>query len=626
MVSEMKGSYSIGGALIAGFIGFFCGCFFSCGEMEVAWAVGFAFALFGALIGFLIGYSADKEEEEKQQQEYWRKEEERKRREEAEKKRKEEQKRQALEKQHYNFANQLHQMYRSLEKNIGPGYDPKDAYEKIFKIRNEGYLDSYEITEYENQLRAHIEYLHKELHKCLLRELGIGGLAQSAFVLDCLAILKPGVQEYTNAAEVLRNTLQVAMPTLCYMSSSGYGEFKLPLDSDDEMSRVAAKADILLNEVAEVEAKLRDAEKDMVGAVLQYVNPELIKNQCMLMWYYAKQKPFDVNRFEKARSAFLTHTALYCKDPGVKEEMKAYAFGGEKMKVIALGKVEEVLARIYSKNQIGGAGTVRQEKDYIDFWLEQRIQYENYDECYMLASGLAWMELYELELDVLRKLVAADVQLPTDMQERLSFLESGGTVNIKLYDVDSSKEFCFDNSSTEWKAKEFSVFFRKMAMKKTCVKYSMAISKWAKTLPLAGGQKVSKEQLYEEFMALVEDFDGEITCVKTDAVAINLANVDYPDAVLFRFTSERNRCVSVLFSCEKYGRNLNLTILTLFTPEDNIPFEELEKYCMAIKDNVYVESFRESILQVVDEAIKVKQSVYDDDVVPKKKKVFDGEG
>ena len=66
-----------------------------------------------------------------------------------------------------------------------------------------------------------------------------------------------------------------------------------------------------------------------------------------------------------------------------------------------------------------------------------------------------------------------------------------------------------------------------------------------------------------------------------------------------------------------------MDIFTLFTPDVELDFEELERYCLAIKDNMYVESFRESILQVVDEAIKVKQTVYDDDDTPRKKMVFD---
>ena len=65
---------------------------------------------------------------------------------------------------------------------------------------------------------------------------------------------------------------------------------------------------------------------------------------------------------------------------------------------------------------------------------------------------------------------------------------------------------------------------------------------------------------------MIEDFDGEVSIEKTNAKAINLQNVIFENAILFRFDSVRNKCVSMLFSCEKYGRNLNLNIVTLFTP------------------------------------------------------------
>lgn len=572
------------------------------------------------VIGFAIGLKQDEEAAEQQEREYIRQ---KKIREHLEAKRKEEQNRQAEEQRFRDWSDRIHLKFRKIEKAIGAGYSPDDAYDSIWDLRDSMRERSRYETEFERQHKEHCKFLRKELGNCLLREMGIGGLAAAVSAAECLVKAEPDVEDNVRAASALTEALSVAIQPLSFVSFNTYGDCDFVFDQPGAMEVAASKSKKLLEKFKEAEQAIREMNGDIVKHIIQYINAELIMDQCMLMWYYANLKPFDVTGFENARLAYLTHTALYCKDEGAKDDMKVFAFGGENMKVIALGKVEEVLARIYSKNQIGGAGTVRQEKDYIEFWLAQRIKSEDFEECYILASGLAWMELYELELDVLRKLVAEDVPLPTDMQERLGFLESGGTVNIKLYDVKSDSNFHFDSSSVDWKANEFSVFFRKMAMKKACVNYSMAISKWTKTLPLASGQKLSKEHLYQELSALVEDFDGEITAKKMKAVAINLANLEYPDAVLFEFMSERNRCVSLLFACEKYGRNLNVTILTLFTPDTTIPFDQLEKYCLAIKDNVYAESFRESVLQVVDDEIKVKQSVYGDDDLPKKRIVFD---
>lgn len=347
-------------------------------------------------------------------------------------------------------------------------------------------------------------------------------------------------------------------------------------------------------------------------SIADLLSVELVESSCILMWYYAKKWPFDVTAFDKARKSYLRHTSYYLSDPHKEDAL------------VEIGPVEEVLARVYAKNRIGGLGTAKQEKSYIDLWLNKKIGLGDFSPCFGLAHGLAWMELYEMEIDILRKLIQAGADVPAELQDRLTFLENGGTEDIKVYDIEPFDNiFFFDSSVAEWTSKDFSTFFRKVAMKKMKLQYSLALTKWTKTLPLASGQKISYNQLFGAFQTMVEDFDGEVICELRNAAAINLSNVVFPNAVLFTFKSLRNRCVDILFYCEKFGRNLNLTIFTLFTPDADLDFEELERYCLAIKDNMYVESFRESILQEVDEVIKVKQPVYDDDCVPRKKMVFD---
>ena len=68
--------------------------------------------------------------------------------------------------------------------------------------------------------------------------------------------------------------------------------------------------------------------------------------------------------------------------------------------------------------------------------------------------------------------------------------------------------------------------------------------------------KISRNQLFEAFQELVDDFDGEVFCERRNAAAINLSNVEFPNAVLFTFKSLRNRCVDIHIYCEKFGRNL----------------------------------------------------------------------
>lgn len=614
-----KITYLFAAGGIAGVLGYFVGCFFSCGDSSSSWGAAMAFALIAGIIGLIVGWMADSEEKAIEEENERKRREDEQRRARELKYRREQQLKQEEEQRFQDWYDKIKLIYRKIEKNVGFDFDHTPLYTQIYNEYNPDKLSDRQKSAYASMKKDHIIKLKKELKQCLFREMGIGGLAQSTNLINCLTVIEPEVEENKTAERILREMLTVAMKPLCYISFSGYGDCDLQSVLENDSEKMLNSAESLLKKHHDIETFLRESNQNIVSVIVKHLSPEIIKEQCSVMWYYANKKPFDVTNFENARFSFMLHTAMYCKDDNLPDNVKAFSYGGDDFKVVALGKVEEVLARIYSKNLIGGKVTVNQEKSYINYWLDRRIESEDYDDCYVLASGLAWLELYDLELDVLRKLVSSDVQLPTELQERLSFLESGGTTNIKLYDVNDSSIFYFDNSSAEWKATDFAVLFRKMAMKKICINYSMLISKWTKTLPLSSGQKISDTYINQMLSNLVQDFDNEITYQVVNASAVNMTNVQYDNAVLFRFTTERNRCVSVLFSYEKFGRNLNLTILTLFTPEHKFTIEQLEKYCIAIKDNVYVESFRESILQVIDEAVKVKQSIYDEETAPHKR-------
>lgn len=92
---------------------------------------------------------------------------------------------------------------------------------------------------------------------------------------------------------------------------------------------------------------------------------------------------------------------------------------------------------------------------------------------------------------------------------------------------------------------------------------------------------------------------------------MNLADIEREPSYVFHFDGKRNKCISVVLICDKYGRNINLEFITLFTPEEGISYDLLKKYALAIKDNIYMESFREAILQEVDEVTKAKETASD---------------
>lgn len=600
LITAIKGAF-IGGciAFALGILSCTCGIINGSGDNSDIIIVPIG-AVIGAAIGFWIGLQMDSEEKE------------------AAKREEERLIKEAKDKQYEQWANSLKQKYSNILNTLSTSSNCPDfrEYEAIMNMKNTILSDDYRyMREFEREYQNHCKMLKEHIRKALGEKQGRWWLNSAKNALLCLVktMENDNEDEVIKVPEMIINDiyLQVCKPTI-YITFNSYGNANLPLDNAEVMEEMEQKKDIIESKLTSTLYNIQYGKKDILELITDNLYHDFLSDAAGLMWYYAKKKPFNVEKFNMSRNYFGKYTLMYLRND-------------ERGNYLECVSIDELLARIYAKYQIGGIGTASQEISYMQEWCKVKLRWKYFEECRLLASGLAWMGLYENELDVLRKLVEAGAQLSEDVQDRLSFLESGGVTDIMIYSETSTDNFLYDSASIDWSAKEFEAFFRKLAMKKIEINYSLGISNWTKTLPLTSGQKVSDEQLYSAFEELVKDYDGEVICRKANVKAINLENVTYNNAVLFYFLSERNKCATVLFSSEKFGRNLNLTMLTLFTPVKDATIGQLEKYCYALKSNMYIESFRESILQVVDETLRVKDFIYDQCERSSPKKIFDEE-
>lgn len=573
-------------------IGFFCeivSCFM--GGSTDGYVVAFICAIICAGLGILIGHSSDKEKAEKMQRDRLAAEE--RNRQYLLAQQVQEQK--EAEARFKNWCSNLDTELEKIEESSRDDLSPKEAYNKIWDF--EKTINTQFKSYYEKAMSKHRNELCKMITDNLTRNRG--SIKTALYKLSLLKASYKNDSKFDSALKALNMFYKyIEDPQPKYISFGEYGNIILPLDDKNEMDYMIANADNMLEKLQMDMECFTDNKSGCFEGIVQYMTKDFIYNVARLTWFYAKHKPFNVDAFEEVRFILNKYTNI------------GYAYSKDKH-AYPLESAEEILAVIYSKNQLGGKNTAQQERENIKNWIEH---YSNNEEnCARLASGLAWMELYDLERDVLRNMVQNKISMTPELQERLTLLESGNNMNIKVYTVDDTDDFMYDSSAASWTANDMEVFFRKLGMKRLTLDYSLAVSEWKQTLPLINGQKFSSEELYCEFQEMVQDFDGEISCGKTNARAIDLANVEYPNAVLFRFNSERNRCLSMLFSSEKFGRNLNITIITLFTPETDMEIESMQKYATAIKSNIYVESFREVILQAIDKVIKEEKKIYDDE-------------
>ena len=399
---------------------------------------------------------------------------------------------------------------------------------------------------------------------------------------------------YDNAINAIESYLKLAQRPFHYIKPSRYGDFILPLDDQKTMSDAKNIIYELKTKQRAIMDNLFDNSDGYYCGFVRNLTEEFTVLSAKIMWYYAKKAPFEVDSFSEAYKVYGKYVV------------------GDNDSV----NVEMMLASIYSKLKMGGSELIKQEKKSIEEWVNNHNS--NFNE--LLASGLSWMELYEIEREVLRLMVKNNQQLTPEAQERLKFLESSDAANVKVYEVEPTSEFVFDTSSEKWNESEFEVFFRKVGMKKVSLNYSLVLSSWKKTLPLTLGQQFDQGKVFLEFEKVVRSFNNEVTFRKMTARAVDLNNVIYENSAIFSFTSERNKCLTMVFFCDVFGPTLNITILTLFTPEKEMDIESMQKYAKAIKNNIYVDSFREIILQSIDETLKEKREIYSDEATSSSKK------
>ena len=556
-----------------------------------------------AFIGLIIGIYDDKDEAKWKQQEAERQRQEAERQRQLELERIERERKKAFN----NWKQTLDNKFREIEHMTTQELLSTDIYNKIF---NEIPIDEDYRQYYYSVLNKHRNKMISDIQ---------GKIQKNAkglyFSLDKMYFLKASYQNdsrFDSAINKIKDFIKQAEESKPkYLIISNYGNCKLPLDNPQEMEYMDNNADNIIKKLEYDLSCFSNNNNGCFDGIVQHMNKDFIYNASKVMWHYAIKKPFNVNKFEEARYLYNKYTSFdYYDDYNYYDDDYEPSEYSTKYKI---GKVEEILAVIYVRKQIGGEGTVQQERKYIDSWTDAKIAEGNRTECSIFASGLAWLELYDIELNVLRKMVQHNLQLSPGLQERLSFLENGGTTsNVKVYEVEPQSTFIYDSSSENWNQNQFDTFFRKVGMKKIILNYSLSIFTWKKTIPLLNNKNTSMNVFYKKFQSMVNDFNGEVICTRTKAQAINLDNLSYPDTVVFQFTSKRNKCLSMLFACEEFGKNLNLTIITLFTPDNNIDIENLHKYATVIKSNIYVDSFRETILQIVDDVIQEKREIYDD--------------
>lgn len=544
-------------------------------------------AIIGALIGFIVGLVKQIEE--------WQLEKKQRREQEEEEKR---QRLLAMEQSFNEWSLNLRNKYADIEKGvfdtINFKYDNNTYSFMRHKLSEANAKENSQryINEYNKRWWEHKTLLETIVQRNIGKDMTIMNIRASLNALTCIYHMDETNSEIVKAYNRLNEFLKAALEPVTYLKFESYGSCYFELENEDRMSYLDANIDDLYNNLMfRINSLSNNASHGFEG-LQNYMTPAILYEAGEIMWYYAKKMPFNVAKFQEMQEVF--------------SRFKVSFYDSDRTDA----PVEAVLAQIYAKNQMGGETTAKQDVKYIEAWLLKQIKNDTLEACYLLTSGLAWLELYNIEKDMLNKMVELSVQLPLELQERLTLLESGNMAKLVIYENSDPNIFMFDDSSLEWGMPEYNMFFHILEKKKVNLPYSLVINKWTNNTPLKPGQKFDLDELIGEFYSMINDFDGEVRMTVEQAKAVNLNNIYYERAIIFKFDSNRNRCLTMLFACEKYGRNLASTILVMFSPDERFSYNDQKNYAIAIKNNIYVESFKESIYQSIDMVLKDEIDIY----------------
>jgi len=370
-----------------------------------------------------------------------------------------------------------------------------------------------------------------------------------------------------------------------------YGNCNLPFDNPSEMQKLEDNALQLLNHYDHVFTGLKKGEGfEAFENTMQMLDENIVYTLCLLMWYYAKHTPIDLESFKKAR-LFYQIVTIPGENGNIDDEVRNFA------------TMEDLLATIYVRNLFDLETRKKEEEEYINSWITSKIELGEIDDCFTMCSGLAWINANEYEKNILLKLFSAQIQLPEHLQDRLTYLSSGKKSAVQLYRVEPSNLLLYDSSSSEWDIKDYDYLFYESNLKRIQINYSLAIESFSKVIPLQAGTKNIDARISNELTKLMSDYDGDVIRQVVSAKAINVVNDVIVDGNQFVFNIEQCPCASVLFLAEKYGRTLNVNLITLFKPDNNIDSTLVRSYVMSLKNNSYILSFRESLLQVMDDIV-----------------------
>lgn len=488
--------------------------------------------------------------------------------------------------------------YKKADKNDGliiSNDDYRYVMDYLASYANSKYLNELKYI-YEEYRKKHITFISFELNKLNNKtETEINGI--NALITVCnhfkhYYIMSNNVTE--NSIVKMQNAIRHLKDRSFFIEQNKYGEI-----NNDLYEKATMNLSAINNMYVKIIREYNKLMSKSSGFDLGCISVEFIDMLITTIYGYAFLKPFDATKYQSIYSIYESFNYRLYKNPNSSQNP-----------VRIIPPIDGIFSKIIAYSRMG-KGVLKQIKSDIDLWVEACISGQNAfytSELITLSSGLMWLGEYELELEILRKAASAGAQLKPDVQERLAFLESGGSVGPQLFKNVDKNTFSYDYSSLKWSDADFSNFFKNITFRNTKLTYALAVSEFKKSFKSKFKTPITYEMILNELNKMAEEeYLGEITCrcIKVNSLSEEFEECD--DAIIIELENSTGiNHAAILLFYNKIGININVQILTVFKPVEEYDIQKNMKLAISLKQETSpkvtqtLESIRDSVARQID--------------------------
>lgn len=450
---------------------------------------------------------------------------------------------------------------------------------------------------YDNYRQKHITFISIELNKIRTEEeFQFNGL--SSLILICNHLHHYSIMsnnQMNNLVVQIQNAVRYIKNKSFFIDENEYGKINQSL-YEKSIESLETRGNEYINVVK------------LYEEIMLFRNINSLNNFCvnfidlitLTLYKYAFLKPFDAAKYQKIYYIWKSlNFRLYenSNDPNNQKSI--------------VPPIDCMFSKIIAYSKMG-KGVLNQIKPEIDLWTDACLSGQNGSnpgELVILSSGLMWLGEYELELKLLRKAASAGVQLKPEVQERLAFLENGGSTGPELYKDLNTTVFNYDYSSLKWSDNDFANFFKNLIFKNESLSYALVVEEFKKSFKSKFKTPITYKMILDELNKMAQDeYLGEITCNCIKVNSLSEEFNEYDDAIIINLAeSTEIKHAAILLFYNKIGVNINIQILTVFTPVSNIDSQRSMKLAVALKQGISpkvtqtLESIRDSVARQIDE-------------------------